>query len=295
MINTVLITGFLGSGKTSFLKNFAKRNLHRKIVYLVNEFSPRDIDAELISDKNPNIVSVAGGSIFCKCLVSEFINQLKLISEKFPDAEALLIEASGMANPKVVSKMLSETALDKIYRLSQIISIVDPNTFQKLCHTLPNILAQIEASNIVLINKTDICEVAKIAECIESIKKINPACKIIKTVMANVDIDLVSNLNDSTMDGKLAECKDANFATFSTDYPFSRNELSSITDFFADDIFRIKGWINSCYMDFSGERWNYTDSKKAQENILVWIVKGEKAEAIKSYLASQFKTSFANE
>lgn len=295
MTDTVLITGFLGSGKTTFLKNFAKRNLHRKIVYFVNEFSPRNIDAQLISDENSNIVSVAGGSIFCKCLVSEFINQLKLISKKFSDAEALLIEASGMANPKVISKMLSETALDKIYRLSQIISIVDPNTFQKLRHTLPNILAQIEASNIVLVNKTDICEVAKIAECIESIKKLNPACKIIKTVMADAKIELAENLNKSTMNGKLPECKDANFATFSTDYPFSRNDLSSITYFFADDIFRIKGWINGCYMDFSGERWNFTDSEKAQENILVWIVRGEKVEAIKSYLSSKFKTSFANE
>lgn len=58
------------------IKAIARRHLQRRLVYLVNEFSPRDIDGAIVSESNPDGVSVLGGSIFCKCLVTQFISQL---------------------------------------------------------------------------------------------------------------------------------------------------------------------------------------------------------------------------
>ena len=79
MLSICLVTGFLGTGKTTFLKNIVARNRDRKIVYLINEFSAHDIDGAIVSAENPNVVSIPGGSIFCKCLVTEFIGQLSKI------------------------------------------------------------------------------------------------------------------------------------------------------------------------------------------------------------------------
>ncbi|MBL7076600.1 MAG: hypothetical protein ISS31_03920, partial [Kiritimatiellae bacterium] len=137
MIPLALVTGFLGCGKTSFLKHTVARYRDRRIVYLVNEFSPLDVDGALVESEDADVVAIPGGSIFCKCLVTEFIGQLQRIAREYPDAEGVIIEASGMANPAVVGTMLHETKLDAIYELATVVAVVDPGSFLKLRHTLP--------------------------------------------------------------------------------------------------------------------------------------------------------------
>ena len=68
MIPIRLVTGFLGSGKTTLLKNLIRQNQSRRLAFLVNEFSPTDIDGSLIANLTPDYLSIPGGSIFCRCL-----------------------------------------------------------------------------------------------------------------------------------------------------------------------------------------------------------------------------------
>ncbi|MDH3982239.1 MAG: hypothetical protein OES84_04980, partial [Kiritimatiellaceae bacterium] len=82
MIPICLITGFLGTGKTTLLKRIVEENRDRKWIYLVNEFSALDVDGAIVSAENPDVISIPGGSIFCKCLVTEFIGQMTKIHEQ---------------------------------------------------------------------------------------------------------------------------------------------------------------------------------------------------------------------
>lgn len=100
MLPICLVTGFLGTGKTTFLKKIVEQNRDRKIVYLINEFSAHDVDGAIVSAENPDVVSIPGGSIFCHCLVTRFIGQLRKITEERGGFDGVVIEASGMANPK---------------------------------------------------------------------------------------------------------------------------------------------------------------------------------------------------
>ncbi|MCX7010859.1 MAG: hypothetical protein NTY53_27070, partial [Kiritimatiellaeota bacterium] len=103
MIPLVLVTGFLGSGKTTFLKQLVSRYHDLKLVWLVNEFSARDVDAAVLGSETSDVLSIAGGSIFCRCLVTEFIASLRDLPARFgtPESpvEGVVVEASGMANP----------------------------------------------------------------------------------------------------------------------------------------------------------------------------------------------------
>ena len=154
MIPLALITGFLGSGKTTFLSRLAQRYRGRKVVFLVNEFSAKDVDGSRLARETPDVVSVAGGSIFCQCLVTEFIARLRELPSRFgtPAApvEAVVVEASGIANPAVAAQMLRESRLDRQYDLTDVVAIVDPGSFGKLLHTLPNIRAQVEGANVIV-------------------------------------------------------------------------------------------------------------------------------------------------
>jgi len=279
MLPICLVTGFLGTGKTTFLKNVVARNRDRKIVYLINEFSAHDVDGAIVSAENPNVVSIPGGSIFCKCLVTEFIGQLKKTAEHWPDAEGVVIEASGMANPKVMEQMLAETGLDKLYRLATVVSVIDPNSFLKLRHTLPNIIAQIEASDVVLINKTDRNSPEKISETDALVRQINPATERIQTVRCEVAIDLFAEHAPRGLQGEYAKCRDPNYATFVTEKSFNGTTLAAFVLAHADDIYRIKGTLAGEFFDYSTAGIIRTPQPGAGSK-LAWIVKGSAGEKI---------------
>ena len=283
MLPICLVTGFLGTGKTTFLKNIVARNRDRKIVYLINEFSAHDVDGAIVSAENPNVVSIPGGSIFCTCLVTEFIGQLKKVLEEWSDVDGVVIEASGMANPKVIEQMLVETKLDSQFRLATIISVIDPNSFLKLRHTLPNILAQIEASDVVLINKTDCNSPEKIEETLRVLHELNPAAERIQTVQCDVEIDLFAEHAPRGLQGEYAKCRDPNYETFVTEQPFDGDALERFVLENADDIYRVKGTLADDFFDYSTAgviRMPQLGSVPA----LAWIVKGGAAEKITTAL-----------
>lgn len=173
-IPTALVCGFLGSGKTTLLRHLARRLAGRRIAFLVNEISSRDIDAALLEEVAGEVTAVPGGSIFCRCLVSRFIEELRALAERQPPFEGLVVEASGVADPRVVHRMLAETRLDARYRLACVAAVVDPGQFLKLVRTLPNIRAQVEAADIVLINKADLYPEETLRAAEEEILRIRP-------------------------------------------------------------------------------------------------------------------------
>ena len=65
-IPVCFVTGFLGSGKTTFIEKLVDEYSSKKIVYLVNEFSPKDVDGERLKLNDNELVKIPGGSIFCK-------------------------------------------------------------------------------------------------------------------------------------------------------------------------------------------------------------------------------------
>ena len=283
MLPICLVTGFLGTGKTTFLKNIVAQNRDRKIVYLINEFSAHDVDGAVVSAENPNVVSIPGGSIFCKCLVTEFIGQLKKVAEHWTDAVGVVIEASGMANPKVMEQMLAETGLSNQYRLATVVSVIDPNSFLKLRHTLPNIISQIEASDVVLINKTDRNAPEKITETDTLVREINPAAERIQTVRCETEIDLFAEHAPRSLRGEYAKCRDPNYATFVTEQPFNGTTLAAFVLAHAGDIYRVKGTLAGEFFDYSTAGVIRTPQSGTISK-LAWIVKGGSEEKITSIL-----------
>lgn len=289
MIPICLVTGFLGTGKTTLLKRIVDGNRERRIVYLINEFSAQDIDGAIVSKDNPNVVSIPGGSIFCKCLVTEFIGQLKRIADDWGGGEGVVIEASGMANPKVIEEMLNETGLDGTYRLASIVSVVDANSFLKLRHTLPNILAQIEAADLILINKTDLNSAEMNAAAQVAIRDINPVAEIKSTVMCATEIDLFCEHAPRGMQGEYAKCRDPNYAAFETAERVDPDRLEHFIESNSDYIYRVKGFIEGELFDYSTTGTVRTAlNKPATSTRLAWIVKGGAEDRLKRRLKTLF-------
>lgn len=280
MLPICLVTGFLGTGKTTFLKTIVTQNRHRKLAYLINEFSARDVDGAIVAAENPNVISIPGGSIFCRCLVSEFIGQLTKIAEGGEEFEGVVIEASGMADPRVIEDMLKETKLNQKFRLATVVSVLDPNSFLKLRHTLPNILSQVEAADVVLVNKADCNPAEKIEETIRAVKELNPVADCIQTISCKIDLDLFSERLPRGLQGEYAKCRDPNYETFVTEDSFSGAELEEFVSNNTDAIYRVKGTLVDEFFDYSTAGVLRTPQSGA-EPALVWIVKGGMQESIR--------------
>lgn len=291
MIPLALVTGFLGSGKTTFLQRLVERYRERRMVYLINEFSPINVDGKLLDLPADKVVGVAGGSIFCRCLVTEFIGCLQRIAEGEPGApDGVIIEASGIANPKVIQQMLAETRLDQLYQLRTIVTVVDPGSFHDLLEALPNIAAQIQSADVALINKVDQYPQTQVAATEAALDRIRPGIKSVRTRFADADIDVFALSVQRTLAGDYALCSDPNYVTTSVRLreSISLTSLIKAIDELGPAVFRVKGFVPTAdgvkYLDVSHAGVNISSAPQAALRQLVVIGRGDARDRIESFV-----------
>lgn len=156
-IDLYLLTGFLGSGKTTFLKSILEHAGNRKVGIIMNEFGKVGIDGDLVKDKASELIEINRGSIFCSCLQLSFVQSLKDMSEKTIDA--LFVEGSGLADPSNIGEILeaTEILIGKKYRYAGAICLIDAVNFEA-SETTETLLRQIKHSHLAVVSKTDLVD-----------------------------------------------------------------------------------------------------------------------------------------
>lgn len=300
MIPLALVTGFLGSGKTTFLRRVIERRPAPRLVYVVNEFSRADVDGRLLETDGADYLPLPGGSIFCACLTGEFLRVMRGLPERFPGVEGVIVEASGIADPRVARRMLRETGLDALYRLDSIVAVVDPGSFPTLMHTLPNIVAQIEACDTAILNKTDLFDEAALATVEELLLGIRPGLDIRRAVRCDVDIDLFEGAREArALDGAYAACADPNYARLLVTPPGAVDvaRLEAAVHAIRDDLYRVKGFVNTedgvRYLDYSATGWQSAPASGAPDPQLVFIVRGVARERARALVDDIRRGAFA--
>lgn len=257
MIPLSLITGFLGTGKTTFLKRLARHWQGRQIVYLVNEFSARDMDAALLAEDAEDVVAIPGGSVFCRCLVTEFIARLEEIPVRWPAVEGVVLEASGMANPLVIRDLLADTGLNRVYRLGRIVTLVEAGSFPKLYEMLPNVCAQVEAADVVLLNKADCYTEDELAQTEALVRRLRPSVNLQRCVQGQVALDLFCCDSERALHGDYARCRDPHYRSRLLEFhdEVKLERLQTFLQTHAVSIYRAKGYVPTAaglrYIDFS--------------------------------------------
>jgi G3E family GTPase len=257
----LLVTGFLGSGKTTLLRRLATEGSRRRL-FLVNEFSPIDVDGELmrVAGASP-VMDIVGGSIFCRCKVTEFVEVLRrargVIAEQA--IEELVIEASGMADPRAMETLLRETGLANDYRLVRVVTVVDPGRFLKLVGMVPVVEAQIQAADVVLLNKVDLYSEALMAEAEAVLRRSAPTVPVVRVTRCAVSLDdLPDRHRPSPGEEHGATARDPLFATLEIPmeevggYERLREALEAVRPY----LYRVKGVVRRA--DGSREIWEET-------------------------------------
>lgn len=152
-----MITGFLGSGKTSLLKEILKTiGSESRIAIVQNEFAPGKSDSVELENtgRKFDLLEVNNGSVFCACQLDNFVSRLDDFLETF-NPEIIFLEATGLADPISMGQILqSPEVSEKIY-LSGIWAVVDAINFDKSLKYVQRVKHQIQLADLIVINKTD--------------------------------------------------------------------------------------------------------------------------------------------
>lgn len=292
MIPLVLVTGFLGSGKTTLLRRIAQQQQGRRLAFVVNEFSSVDVDGAILAGAGVPVTPLAGGSVFCRCLVTRFIETLEtLASPAGPPYDAIVVEASGMANPRVVGRMLDETRLAARVSLGTVLAVIDPSTFPIILETLAAARSQVAAAQRIVLNKCDLHDADTLEAVKAAVRAVNPSAPIVCASHGDIDTDaLFDTPGAEEAGGEYAPCRDPQFATFSVSVPSAAApaDIRGMLEAIAPDLYRAKGLVATrdgvVRVDWSGGRFAAEPAAHLAPTPLVLIVRGEAEDRIRTRL-----------
>ncbi len=242
-----IVSGFLGSGKTTFLKRIIEKySGQAKLGIIQNEFAPANVDgAELRkSGNNFELLEINNGSVFCVCLLGDFVRSLeKFIDEHQP--EVLVIEASGLSDTTSIAEVLSAGALAEKLYLASNWCIVDAPNFAKIGLMKERVTHQLRMADIVLINKIDLAE-NNTTSVQEEIKKTNPFAEIYLTTFCDIGFELGNKAADKFYFGgtKAMPRPNINSMVIKSGRKLSREALEKFLSRWAPEAYRIKGFVN---------------------------------------------------
>lgn len=278
-----VLTGFLGSGKTTVLLKLLEILKGHRIGIIQNEFGKLGIDGTILRNDEIQMVEINRGSIFCSCLKLNFVQALAEMAAQ--DFEYLFVESSGWGDPSNVQEILEAAKIvsGKEYDFRGVICFVDAVNFLEQVKEEETAFRQLKHCHLAVITKTDLVGEKQIEKVEEKIRAINPVCEM-KT-SANGQID-DSFLKKDLLIYEWAEGEETTNSVetkpksifMEYDGQIDRQKLNEFLTVIAPDVHRVKGFCNLTetgwtQVDVVGTLIDYKKSEAFEKSQLVFISK----------------------
>ncbi len=277
----VIITGYLGSGKTTLMQNILRQE-KRKIALIVNDMGSINIDASILNKTGNQVaqiemVEMQNGCICCT-LRDEFMAEIERLSAD-KSIEAIFVEASGISEPSsIAGAFLNYEAMKEDTRvfLKTVVSVVDVDRiYREFLHTLTSdedtedgdvinlIMDQIEFCNLMILNKTDLLSEEQLEEVKVGLRGLQQEAEMIECVNGNVDLEVILDREDfdfdeveaySAVQKALNNCEHDDEKACVDEYgissfvfeekrPFNRESFNKLIEEYPEVLIRTKGYI----------------------------------------------------
>ncbi|MCX7799525.1 MAG: CobW family GTP-binding protein [Fimbriimonadales bacterium] len=289
MTPLILVCGFLGAGKTTLLRHWARTERNRRVAYVVNEFSSRDVDSIVLAAETSEVVPLPGGSIFCRCLAADFRRTMEALAAR--EWHALVAEASGIADPTATRTLLRETRLDGLFSLDRVICLVDPATFWKLRRTLPAVEAQVASADTLAINKADLHDEYDLSGLERELRAMNPTADIVRTVRAALPFPAPAARERPALERAMPDHPDDRVVRHELRLPdaVQPEALVRLSDQVGEGLLRAKGFFHDgrglVAASFDGHRWEFAAAPDGAIPSLVALALRESEPALRRALA----------
>ena len=191
MTKVDIISGFLGAGKTTFIKELiSKVYSGEKMALIENEFGEIGVDSRFMQDAGIEVTEMNSGCICCT-LVGDFARALKQVVDTYhPDR--IIIEPSGVGKLSDVAKAVSDMQEEAQIEVDSLITVVDGKKAKMYMKNFGEFFDnQIEYANTIVLSRTQMMDEAKLKECIELLRKKNEEAAIVTTEWDKLSGDMI--------------------------------------------------------------------------------------------------------
>jgi G3E family GTPase len=283
MIKLFLLSGFLGAGKTTFLKAMLQHFPNKKIGIIMNEFGRISIDGPILESEDITLIELNRGSIFCSCLKLSFIRALNEMAAY--DLDYVFVESSGLADPSNIAEILEVVGIESpdIYTYAGTLCIVDGLNFMEQISDLITLRRQIECADIAIINKIDRVGEEALLEVESVIASIQPKIRMIRSSYFDLDFSFIEKGFNQVFipelrDSYNTEENKPKTILLSYDLPVPMGNLTRFLEAVSPSAYRIKGFAETIegrfQVDVVGKTIDYASTEKMLEtSTLVFLSK----------------------
>jgi len=254
-----LISGFLGSGKTTFLQGLLDYTLARgfKPAIMMNEYGDVSIDGELLRGKGYAVRELTNGCICCT-LGGNLPLALQEVVALGPDV--IFVEASGLADPVELLDQLTKEEVLPLVRMVSLIAVFDPISFTRLTEEEgQGVREHMALADLIIINKRDLADEDRLAALVAEVKRHNARAEVFLTERGQIDFaQVLSQQGEVTPPShsfRQAPVHDHfHTLTYICPHPFARQPFVDFMRTLPESVWRAKGFVR---FDDSEEQWMF--------------------------------------
>ncbi len=246
-----VLTGFLGAGKTTLVNRILAEAHGLRIGVIVNDFGAICIDSELIIGVESGTVSLANGCVCCE-IRGDLVAAVDSVLGQDRDLDALVLEASGVAEPSGIARTFTTAVFRSPVRLDGIVAVIDAERLPAQAQdptTRDLVFAQIGYSDIVLLNKIDLADRARVDAVRTFVHDRLPAVRIIETSHAQVPFHVLLGIRPAgdrgTCGGHRHESGAFQHWTYTRDSAVDVDALLASIRLLPRSVYRIKGFVHT--------------------------------------------------
>ena len=192
----ILLTGFLGSGKTSLLGRLLKDPALSETAVLINELGAVGLDHHLLEHIDETVVMLQSGCVCCTIRgeLSDAIRALqsKRARKEIPPFRRLVIESTGLADPlPVMTTITADPVLRHHFRMGSVVATVDAVNGAHQLARQPESVLQVAVADRLVLTKTDIAEPSGLPDLMNTLRAINPDAELLISAGSKLDAEAV--------------------------------------------------------------------------------------------------------
>lgn len=190
-IPVTLVTGFLGSGKTTLIAHLLNQPGLAGTLVVVNEFGEVGIDHDLLEASSDDTILLANGCLCCTIrgnLVDTLLDvQAQVADGRLREFDRVVVETSGVADPApLLGFLLADAAVMARYRLEQVITTIDAVSGAQALAQHPEADHQARVADRLLLTKTDLASPTATAALAARLRGLNPVAPILPVIQGQV-------------------------------------------------------------------------------------------------------------
>lgn len=200
LMPVTLLTGFLGSGKTTVLNHLVRQPALARTLVIINEFGEVGLDHLLMNHLPDDAVVEMSSGCLCCTIRGDLVSTLKDAHWRFSRGgerqfDRVVIETTGLADPApIIQTLMTVDVITRRYRFDGVVTTIDLSNAERTLDTQPEALKQAAMADCLLLTKSDLAEPDAITALDQRLLAINPSARRLRVQNGIVTPDAVLGL-----------------------------------------------------------------------------------------------------